>query len=99
MVDLLLTKFGISVKILKCIINNRKDLLTISLLEDLIAGELLDMQVVALLYHLGYLGIFLRHFLRHIHLIFHIVVVLLPTAKLLHVLRIIGIVVYSGLSA
>ena len=57
------------------------------------------MQVIAFFYHLGNLGVFLRHFIGHIHLIFHIVVVLLPSAKLFYMLGIIRIIIYCSLSA
>ena len=97
MVDLLLTQLGITIEVLECVVDDREDLLAISLLENLIAGELLDMQIISLLYHLGNLGVFLWHFIWHIHLIFDIVVVLFPTTHFLHVLRIIRIVVYCGL--
>ena len=99
MVDLLLTQLRISVEILECVIDDREYLLSISFLEHLVASKLLDMEIISLLYHTGNLGIFLWHLIRHIHLVFHIIVVLLPTSKLLHVLGIVGIIIYGGLSA
>ena len=54
------------------------------------------MQVVSLLYEARHFGVFLGHLLRHEELVLHVVVVLLVSAQLLHVFRIIGVVVYRG---
>ena len=57
---------------------------------------LLHVKVVALLYHGRELGKLLRGLLRHGEIILHVVVVLDPSAKLLHVLRIVGVIVDRG---
>ena len=67
------------------------------LTENLTTLGMHRMEVITLHHQFGYLSEFLRHTLfGHNDFIFHIVVILLPAAKLFNVLGIIGIIIYRG---
>ena len=90
----------VAIEVLEGLVHYIEYLLAVSVLAVyLIALQLLHLQVVALLDHLCDGSILLRHFLRHVELILHVVVVFLPSAHAIHVLWIVGVVVCRSLSA
>ena len=60
---------------------------------DILARHLLNMKIIAFLYHFGKLGKLFRRFVGHGQVVFNVVVVLFPTVLLPHVSRIIFIIV------
>ena len=93
LVYLLLREFGISIEILVGIVDEIKDFLTHSALEDILLGKLAHMQIISFLNHHRNLGVLLRHLIRHHNLELHVFVIHLETLQSLDVLRIVSVIV------
>ena len=76
-------------------INQIKEFLTITTLEDFLLGQLTRMEIISFLHHLCNLCVFLWRGFWNIKTILYIVIILLPATKFLHVLWIIIVVIDS----
>ena len=99
LVNLLGSHLRVAIKVFEGFVDELEDALSILPLVHVFLGYLLDLQIIAFANHLGYLGIFLGHFVGYVHLVLHVVVVFFPSLQLLHVFGVIGIVVDGELCA
>ena len=96
LVDLFVGERHEAVEVAVGAVDDVEKFLAVVLLEHLAAREFLHVQVVAALHELGDTRVFLRHFVGHVHVVLHVVVVLFPSAHLLDVLGIVRIIVDGG---
>ncbi len=93
-VDLALGELHVAIEVLVGFIDEVEDVVDNGAVLHVFLRDLLHVKVVAFLYHGRELCELLRGLRWHGEIILHVVVVLDPSAELLHVLRVIGIIVY-----
>ena len=87
-------ELGETVEVLIGGVDQVKELTAIASLEHVFLSKFAHVQIVALLYHPGYLGVLLGYGFGHFQVVLHVVVVLTPASQALHVL--VGVVIDGG---